>query len=68
MIEGRRSLVTAADAAHWIRTTYGAQVRPDRIRQWAARKLIARHPACGRARFDLHEVVAYARSKGLIGP
>lgn len=45
---------------------YNARVTPEQIRQWGARGFVSRKPR-GRYRYDLREVVEYARRRGLIG-
>lgn len=63
----RLILVTAVEAAHWLRTTYHARVHPDTIRQWAARGKLTRHGHPHRAKLDLNEVVEHAQQRGLLG-
>lgn len=63
----RPVLVTAVDAAHWLRMTYNARVHPDTIRQWAARGKLTRHGHPHRAKLDLNEVVEHAQQRGLLG-
>ena len=61
----RRRLVTSTDAAYWIYTTHATALHPTVIRQWAKRGHIGRHRAGWRC-YDLDEVVAEARRRGLL--
>lgn len=61
----RPILVDSVMAALHLRRAYNATVKPATIRQWAARKHISNH-GYGQRRYDLREVVAEARKRGLI--
>ena len=58
----RRFLINATDAAIELRRTYGIQLSPVTIRQWAARKRIGSY-GFRRERYDLREIVDYAQSR-----
>lgn len=62
----RRIYVDATMASVHLLWTYEAMVTPDAIRQWGTRGLVARQPA-GKYRYDLQEVIDYAREHGLLG-
>lgn len=66
MAERRRQLVNATDAVTWLRRAHNVRLDPSTIRQWAARGHIGSH-SFRRERYDLREVVAHARKRGLIG-
>jgi hypothetical protein len=51
--------VTSEMAAYWLRSTYHVEITAAAIRQWARRWYL-------RERYDLHEVVAVARERGVI--
>jgi hypothetical protein len=54
--------VTSELAAYWLRSTYGVQITAATIRQWARRGYLHH-------RYELHEVEAVARERGVIpGP
>lgn len=65
MTRGRRPLVSANDAVLWLWTTYRVKVSPTTIRQWAHRRHIGVHRR-SRAPYDLREIEAHARERGLI--
>lgn len=51
--------VTSELAAYWLRSTYHVEITAAALRQWAHRGYL-------RERYDLWEVVAVARERGLI--
>lgn len=59
-------LVTATDAATFLRRYHQLRVCPATIRQWAARKHITSHSVTSRARYDLAELEAFALRTGRI--
>lgn len=61
-----RHLVNAGDAVLELRRTYGVQLSPVTIRQWAARRHIGSY-GHGRERYDLREIIEHARVRGLLG-
>ncbi len=64
-VTGPRVYVDAAMASVHLVMAYGARVTPQQIRQWGTRGLVSRRP-CGRFRYDLEEVEAYAMERGLL--
>lgn len=65
MTRPRFPLINASDAVHELRRTWGVQLTPATIRQWAARGHIGSH-SLRRERYDLREIVAHAAKRGLI--
>jgi hypothetical protein len=65
VVERRRHLINASDAATHLRRAYGVRLSPATIRQWAARGHIGSH-SLKRERYDLREIVEHARERGLI--
>lgn len=57
--------VDASMASVWLIQTYGALVSPATIRKWGERGEVSRKPR-GAFRYDLAEVVAHARRRGLL--
>lgn len=66
MATQRPVYVDAAMASVHLLWAYGVQVPPATIRQWAKRDHITRLPR-GQYRYELNEVVTYARERGLLG-
>lgn len=66
MATPRRHLVNATDAVIHLRRAHGVRLSPATIRQWAARRKIGSY-GFRRERYDLREVVAHARERGLLG-
>jgi hypothetical protein len=66
----RTDLVNALDVAHYLRVTYDVEVQPATIRKWASRGRIGSHSMHrdARGRYDIREVIAYARELGIIPP
>lgn len=62
---GRGQLVNVNDAAFFVMVTWKVRLYPATIRQWAHRRHIGTYSR-RRERYDLREVVAYARARGLI--
>jgi hypothetical protein len=60
-----KTLVNASDAALYFRVVHSVCVQPATIRQWASRKRIGSH-GVRRERYDLREIVAYAKTLGVI--
>jgi hypothetical protein len=61
----RRALVNATDVALYFWRAHRVRIKPATIRQWAHRRHIPSH-GFRRERYDLREVVAYARAQGII--
>ena len=59
--------VDATVAALHLQLTYGAEIQPATIRQWGRRGHVTRRRQ-GLARYNLHDVVAHATTRGLISP
>lgn len=62
---GRHSLVNASDVALYVRRAFGVELKPATIRKWAERRRIATY-GHRRERYDLREVVDYARRQKMI--
>jgi hypothetical protein len=62
---GRFLLVNAPEAARHLLRAHGVRVRPETIRQWAARGRIGSH-SLGRDRYDIAEIEQYAKQIGLV--
>lgn len=62
----KRYLINATDAVTHLRRAYGIRLSPATIRQWAARDHIGSH-SLRRERYDLREIIAHARERGLLG-
>lgn len=56
---------TATAVVTYVHVEYGVELKPETIRQWAARKYISTE-GVGRERYDLAEVVEYALAKGYV--
>lgn len=61
----RRIYVDATMASVHLLWTYNVMITSVTIRQWGARGSVTRQPR-GQYRYDLQEVIDYARSKGLL--
>ena len=66
----RRDLVNAKDAFMYLLVTYSVMVHPTTIRKWASRGHIGSHSEHrdARGRYDIREIVGYARQLGIIPP
>lgn len=62
---GRHTPVNASDVALYVRKAYGVELKPATIRQWATRRRIATY-GNRRERYDLREVVEYAKRRNII--
>lgn len=62
---GRRNLVNPADIIYYVHKAFGVELKSGTIRQWAARRKIGTY-GHRRERYDLREVLNYARSQGII--
>lgn len=60
----RPVLVDSVTAAHWLNRSYGLDLKPVTIRQWGHRGYI-RVRKSGKYRYDLREIEAHARFRGL---
>jgi hypothetical protein len=60
-----RQLVNSSDASTFFRRYFHVRVAPATIRQWVTRKHIGSYGK-GRERYDLREIVEYARRTGII--
>lgn len=58
-------LVNASDAATYLRRDHGVRIAPATVRNWARRKRIRTH-GLGRDRYDLREVVEYAKARAAL--
>lgn len=59
-------LVDATLAAYHFRTAHGVDISADRIRQWRRRGYLAPPWRDNDPRYDLAELVAFARRQGLL--
>ena len=62
---GRHTLVNASDVVLYVRRAFGAELKPGTIRLWAHRRKILTY-GNRRERYDLREVLEYARKQGII--
>lgn len=58
-------LVDSVTAAYWLHRTYQLDIKPGTIRQWGRRGLIQVRKN-ERFRYDLCEIEAHVRARGLI--